>query len=186
MKNTINTLLFLLVPLLALTQTNSVSGTVLEAMTNEPMSGASVVGSGKMIGTTTDDKGYFMLHVTQGYPVSLRISFIGYGTREVLVENGEPLTIHLDTKNELLEGLVISASRIPENILQSPVSIEKMGAVDIRETPSFDFYDGLQNLKGLDMVTSSLTYKEINTRGFNDTGNARFLQLVDGVDNQTP
>src|SRR5690606_39837436 len=29
-------------------------------------------------------------------------------------------------------------------------------------------------------------YKEINTRGFNDTGNARFLQLVDGVDNQTP
>src|SRR5690606_10099307 len=35
-------------------------------------------------------------------------------------------------------------------------------------------------------VTSGLTYKEINTRGFNDTGNARFLQLVDGVDNQTP
>src|SRR5690606_37304074 len=76
--------------------------------------------------------------------------------------------------------------RISEKRLQSPVSIEKMGIHDIRETPSMDVYDGLQNLKGLDLVTSSLTYKAINTRGFNDTGNARFLQLVDGVDNQTP
>ncbi len=186
MKNKINTLLLLLIPFLAFTQSNTVSGTVLDAMTNEPMSGASVVVLGKTIGTTTDGNGYFKLNITQGYPVSLTISFIGYETQEVLVENGDALTINLDIKNELLEGLVISASRIPENILQSPVSIEKMGTIDIRETPSLDFYDGLQNLKGIDMVTSSLTYKEINTRGFNDTGNARFLQLVDGVDNQTP
>jgi outer membrane receptor protein involved in Fe transport len=38
----------------------------------------------------------------------------------------------------------------------------------------------------LDLVTSGLTYKAINTRGFAGTGNSRFLQLVDGVDNQTP
>jgi outer membrane receptor protein involved in Fe transport len=186
MKNKINTLLFFLVPLLAFTQTHSITGTVLDAISNEPMSGASVVVSGKTIGTTTDSNGYFKLTTAQTYPVSLTISFIGYETKEVVVESGNPLTISLDVKNELLEGFVISASRIPENILQSPVSIEKMGTVEIRETPSLNFYDGLQNLKGLDMVTSSLTYKEINTRGFNDTGNARFLQLVDGVDNQTP
>ncbi|MBK8567118.1 MAG: TonB-dependent receptor [Saprospiraceae bacterium] len=41
------------------------------------------------------------------------------------------------------------------------------------------------NLKSLDLVTSSLTYKQVNSRGFNDTGNTRFLQLVDGVDNQS-
>ena len=38
----------------------------------------------------------------------------------------------------------------------------------------------------MEAVTSSLTYKQVNTRGFNSTGNSRFLQLVDGVDNQTP
>jgi outer membrane receptor protein involved in Fe transport len=38
----------------------------------------------------------------------------------------------------------------------------------------------------MEVVTSSLTYKQVNTRGFNSTGNSRFLQLVDGVDNQTP
>lgn len=86
----------------------------------------------------------------------------------------------------LMDEVVVSASRVPESILRSPVSVEKMDATAIRETPSFSFYDGLQNIKSIEMVTSGLTYRQINTRGFNDTGNARFLQLVDGVDNQTP
>ena len=85
-----------------------------------------------------------------------------------------------------MDEVVISASRVEENIMKSPVSIEKMDLKSIRESPSINFYDGLQNIKSLEMVTSGITYKQINTRGFNDTGNARFLQLVDGVDNQTP
>ncbi len=92
-----------------------------------------------------------------------------------------------DTLNDAqLRQVVVSASRIPESILKSPVAIEKLDARAIRESPSVNFYDGLVNLKSVDMVTSSLTYKQINTRGFNDTGNSRFLQLMDGVDNQTP
>lgn len=85
-----------------------------------------------------------------------------------------------------MDEVVFSASRVEESILQSPVSIEKMDLRDIRETASLTFYDALENLKGVEMVTSGLTFKQINTRGFNHTGNSRFLQLVDGVDNQTP
>lgn len=92
----------------------------------------------------------------------------------------------LNIDETTLDQVVISASRVEESILKSPVAIEKVDARAIRESPSVNFYDGLVNLKSLDMVTSSLTYKQINTRGFNDTGNSRFLQLVDGVDNQTP
>ena len=92
----------------------------------------------------------------------------------------------MNEKSELMDEVVISASRIEEDIMKSPVSIEKMDLKSIRESPSINFYDGLQNIKSLEMVTSGITYKQINTRGFNDTGNARFLQLVDGVDNQTP
>jgi len=95
-------------------------------------------------------------------------------------------TDEIPSDNVLLEEVVVAASRVPESILRSPVSVEKMDATAIRETPSFSFYEGLQNIKSLEMVTSGLTYKQINTRGFNDTGNARFLQSVDGVDNQTP
>jgi len=85
-----------------------------------------------------------------------------------------------------LDTMVVAASRVQESLLQTPITIEKMDLNMVRETPSLSFYDGLANLKGVEMVTSSLTFNQINTRGFNSTGNSRFLQLIDGVDNQTP
>src|SRR5690606_34555723 len=100
--------------------------------------------------------------------------------------NSDPITIRLETAMELLSEVVFSASRIEETLFQSPVTIDKMDMKTIKQTPSFSFYDGIQNLKGVDLVTSGLTYKQINTRGFNEIGNPRFLQLIDGVDNQTP
>jgi iron complex outermembrane receptor protein len=41
-------------------------------------------------------------------------------------------------------------------------------------------------MKGVQMLTPSLGFKVINTRGFSNTTNVRFAQLVDGIDNQTP
>ncbi|WP_431209709.1 TonB-dependent receptor plug domain-containing protein [Puia sp. P3] len=41
-------------------------------------------------------------------------------------------------------------------------------------------------LKGVDVTSSSLTFTSITTRGFNGSGNARFNQYVDGMDNQAP
>ncbi len=41
-------------------------------------------------------------------------------------------------------------------------------------------------LKGVDLTTSSLTFKTISTRGFNGSGSARVNQIVDGMDNQAP
>jgi outer membrane receptor protein involved in Fe transport len=105
-----------------------------------------------------------------------------------LIANAQQKTVQSadSAARVIMNEVVVSASRVPESILRSPVSVEKLDATAIRETPSFSFYEGLQNIKALEMVTSGLTYKQVNTRGFNDTGNARFLQLVDGVDNQTP
>lgn len=86
----------------------------------------------------------------------------------------------------ILNEVVVSASRVRESILQSPVSIEKMNYQAVRETPSLSFYEGLQSLKGMEMYSAGLGIKTVNTRGFNGTSNARFLQLIDGVDNQPP
>jgi len=38
----------------------------------------------------------------------------------------------------------------------------------------------------VDVVTSSITFKTLGTRGFNGSGNLRMNQLVDGMDNQAP
>jgi hypothetical protein len=71
-------------------------------------------------------------------------------------------------------------------VLESPVTIERMGIVDIKRTASPSFYDGLENLKEVQMNTSSMSFKSINTRGFATVANTRFMQLVDGMDNSSP
>ncbi len=89
-------------------------------------------------------------------------------------------------KKTLLDEVVVSASRTPEKVLQSPVTIERMGIAEIKKSASPSFYDGLENLKEVQMNTSSLSFKSINTRGFATVANTRFMQLVDGMDNSSP
>ncbi|QDK80100.1 TonB-dependent receptor [Spirosoma sp. KCTC 42546] len=85
-----------------------------------------------------------------------------------------------------LNEVVISASRVSESILKSPVSIEVIDARRIRLSAQPSYFDAIENLKGVQLLTSSLGFKVYNTRGFAATTNVRFVQLVDGRDNQAP
>jgi iron complex outermembrane receptor protein len=163
-------------------QTGIITGVVQDGENNRPLAGVSISVKGKNSGTITNRDGKFELSTS--IPATLIVTNIGYVRQEVKVENSGSIKVSLVVSNQELEQVVISASRVEENILRSPVSIEKMDARAIQQSPAANFFDGLVNMKSLDMVTSSLTYKQINTRGFNSTGNGRFLQLVDGVDNQ--
>lgn len=179
-------LAFLLLGNFVYAQQITVTGSVTDAETQSGIEGASVVIKGKLTGTMTDRSGKFSLQTTTPTPFTITVSVIGYQKQDIEVTSATEVNVALTPSVVLMDEMVFSASRVEESILESPVSIEKMDLRTIRETPSANFYDALQNMKGLEMVTSGLTYKQINTRGFNDTGNARFLQLVDGVDNQTP
>lgn len=162
------------------------TGSITDAETKKPLAGASVRIKGKNIGTVTNAEGFFSLKTSAKPPFTLIFTMIGFERQMVEVTDNSTIAISLKSGDELLQQVVISASRIEENILKSPVSIEKIDAKSIQQSPSVSFYDALVNVKSLDMVTSGLTYKQINTRGFNSTGNSRFLQLIDGVDNQSP
>jgi iron complex outermembrane recepter protein len=186
MKRTLLFLLQLALFQITLAQNIKVSGTIADSETHEGIPGANIIVKGKLTGTVSDAAGHFELNTAAKPPFILVISVVGYEKQELEVNDASALSINLAPATEIINEVVFSASRVEENILTSPVSIEKMDTKAIRETPSINFYDGLQNLKGVEMVTSSMTYKQINTRGFNSTGNARFLQLVDGMDNQTP
>ena len=85
-----------------------------------------------------------------------------------------------------LSEWVVTASRQSESILKAPVSIEKMGINDISRSPQPGFFEAIQNLKGVQVITPSLGFRVINARGFAHTTNVRFVQMVDGIDNQAP
>jgi outer membrane receptor protein involved in Fe transport len=168
-------------------QRTTVSGKVRDAATNEPVPAASVVLKGASSGTFTDSHGNFSLPISQPLPVTLVVSSIGYATTEVVVEHAEQLLdIGLQPVSSIGTEVVVSATRSSIRSLESPVSIERMGGTAIREVPAPAFYDAIANLKGVDVVTSSIMFKTMGTRGFNGSGNLRMNQLVDGMDNQAP
>ena len=90
------------------------------------------------------------------------------------------------TKTVQLQDVVVTASRFKEDILKSPVTIEKLNQSTIQQSAAPSFFDAIENAKGVQMITPSLGFKVINTRGFTNTTNVRFVQLVDGMDNQSP
>jgi outer membrane receptor protein involved in Fe transport len=188
MKHLSYYLFFLFLSLSGFTYAQStISGKIMDASSGQGLTGANVWVKGSIIGTTTDNQGQFSLSTNLSFPLTITVSAVGFERQEVdLTAASTSVTLSLSPQTTLMQEVVISASRVEENIMRSPVSIEKMDIRSIGQTPAANFYDGLQHMKSLDMVTSGLTYKAINTRGFAGTGNSRFLQLVDGVDNQTP
>ncbi len=164
----------------------TIKGTVVDS-NSMPVPGANVVIDGKPIGTVTDFDGIFVLETSEIPPFTLKISSIGYAQATARVtSNNQTISVTLDEANTMLDEIVISASRTPERLFESPVTVERFGIKEIKNTASVDFYDGLENLKGVDVNTNSLTFKSINTRGFATFANTRFMQLVDGMDNSTP
>jgi outer membrane receptor protein involved in Fe transport len=169
-------------------QTTTISGKVTEERTKETLVGVNIVVKGKVVGTISDLDGNFTLRVSQAPPLTLIFSMVGFSSKEIEItqDNVSNLQVTLSEASILGQEVVVSASRVEESVLQSPVTVERMDIISIREAPQASFYDGLNNLKGVEMSTQSLTFKSFNTRGFNANGNARTVQMVDGMDNQAP
>ena len=164
----------------------TISGKVENSATKETVAAVSVTVKGSGEGTFTDDKGNFKLTLSK-LPATLLISSIGYEMQEITVSDaGQPLKVSFKPSNILGQEVVVSATRTSQKILESPVSIERISTAAIRNSPATNYYDIVATLKGVDVVTSSLTFKTPTTRGFGGSGNTRVNQIVDGMDNQAP
>jgi outer membrane receptor protein involved in Fe transport len=168
-------------------QSTVVTGSVKNSKSLESVAAVSVTVKGTTSGTFTDDKGNFRLVTSQKLPFTLLITSVGYAPREVsITSNNQNVEVSLEPSFTLGDEVVVAASRLPERYIESPVSIERYNSQAIRNAAVPNFYDGLANFKGVDMTTSGLLFRTISTRGFNGSGNLRFNQLTDGMDNQAP
>ena len=146
---------------------------------------ASISIKGTKLGTVSDSSGKFSLVINQKLPFRIVISSLGFTDQEIEVKSTtDKLAIQLTTQTYIANEVVVTASRTSEKLMRSPVSIEKLDLKALKETPAASFYDALGNVKGIQLTTSSLTFKIPNARGFNIPNNFRFMQLVDGVDMQ--
>ena len=162
----------------------TVTGSVTDR-NSQPLSGATVVIVGTSTGVIADFDGNYSITSDMDTPFSLEASSVGFKAMSAEVSSSSTVNFVLED-DSALDEVVVSASRTPQRIFESPVTIERFGIKDIKNTASADFYDGLENLKGVDINVNSLTFKAINTRGFSTFANTRFVQLVDGMDNSAP
>jgi len=181
-------LLLTLVSTIVFAQNPVISGKV-KATTGDNINRISVSIKGTKIGTTTDDNGNYSLSVPSSvkFPVTLVFTGVGIVSSELVVSSAsDNNNINVNLSTTMADEIVVSATRTQTKALESPVTIERVGLNTIRTAPSANYYDIVGNMKGVDLVTSSLTFKTVTTRGFNGSGNLRFNQIVDGMDNQAP
>lgn len=178
--------LFFLSTVSVYAQVNTVTGNVKSSQNSEVLSGVSVLIKATSSGTFTDDKGHFKITTSTAFPITLVFSSIGYETKEVEITASGAIEVVLDPAADIGQEIVFSASRLPERILESTVTIERVNSATIRNMAVPNYYEGIVYLKGVDMTTSSMGFRTLSTRGFNGSGNLKFNQFVDGIDNQAP
>ncbi|WP_026351253.1 carboxypeptidase-like regulatory domain-containing protein [Hymenobacter aerophilus] len=168
-------------------QEATVGGTVL---TNEgqPLPGATIFIQGTFIGTSTGRDGNFTLKADfGGGPVTLAVSFVGYVTREVLLSQPDnAIRVELKPNPIQTTEVIASASRKEENILQAPVTVEKVTSQQVLQLPPPDVQVGLNQFKGIDVNGTSMLMNSLSTRGFNSPKSERLIQLTDYFDTQSP
>jgi iron complex outermembrane receptor protein len=163
------------------------SGKVIDAESGEPLLGATLLVISTAEGAVTDFDGAFELRTQAEFPLQLQVTYVGYD--EITLEVTAPdknMKIELGANSITIDAVEIKGQRISDKQKSSPLTVESLDVLAIKETPSDNFYDGLGSLKGVDLTAASLGFKVINTRGFNSTSPVRTLQLIDGVDNQAP
>lgn len=114
MRRTIQLLSLLVFPFFGMTQGNfRIAGKITDALTQQPLQGASVFCQNTTIGTVSNAEGEFGLTLSNG-GYDLVISFTGYETQSVRISNTMPevanLTITLQAKEKNLEEVAIIAT----------------------------------------------------------------------------
>ena len=120
---------------------NSISGVVTDS-NSQPIPGANIKIIGDSAGTTTDVDGSFILKSSRKPPYMIEVTSVGFTSQRISVSSpNQKIAVKLVDEENKLDEIVVSASRTPERVLESPVTIERMGIAEIKKTASPSFYD---------------------------------------------
>ncbi|GIV25017.1 MAG: membrane protein [Bacteroidia bacterium] len=164
----------------------TLQGVVVEASSGEPLPGAYIKVKNTLMGTVSDASGRFRLSVLGSPPFRLEVSYVGYQTAQVEGYPGQEIRILLQEGGLSMQEVVISTSRVPEAILEAPVTVSRLGIRELRMGAAANIFQQLSTLKNVDVNYQSITFPVINTRGFGATGNPRFVQRIDGIEMLAP
>jgi len=155
LRNALMTLALLLLGVgVAHAQDRSVSGTVTDAETGEPLPGVNVTAVGTTVGTTTNTSGEYSLNVPPEAD-SLAFSFVGYQRVLRAVGNRSVIDITLQPSVEQLEDVVVTALGVEREERALGYSVQEVSGADIEETQESSLVDALSGKVAGAQITST-------------------------------
>jgi iron complex outermembrane recepter protein len=109
----------------------SISGTILDAVSQEPLAGANIIQEGTTTGTATDEEGRFTITLTESGSDRIIVTFLGYESQSI--ETGdfsEPLEIYLNPSIISSAEVFVQALRVDETI---PIAYTNLSREEIAQ-----------------------------------------------------
>ena len=146
---------------------------VLNAITNEPIVGASLKQGSKII-SISNERGEFSTSAISG---EFEVSSLGYVTKKV---NNLASPILLDESTQNLDAVVVTASRQAAKRAETPVAIHKIGSALIQDTKALQLTEIINKVPGVVMLDYRNEQHGMGIRQPFGTS-AYFLYMEDGL-----
>jgi TonB-linked SusC/RagA family outer membrane protein len=163
---------------------SKLEGTVIDAVTKEPVIGASVNIKGTTHGVQTDLDGRFYFQTGQKFPYTLVVSYLGYKKSEVVV-NANLITIDLTQEQNQLSEVVVTALGISKEKKSLGYTTQALKSKDLENTKETNIVNSLTGkLAGVRITNSQgdMGSSRIVIRGETSiAGNNQPLFVIDGV-----
>lgn len=116
-------------PLGALAQ-GTVTGTITEASTGNPLPGANVIVKGTSNGSITDFDGNFSINVST-FPATLVVSSVGFTTQELDVDSAQSISVALQDGVSLDEIVLIGSRSKGRTVIDTPVPVDVIDVIQL-------------------------------------------------------
>lgn len=158
-----------------------INGKIYDNTTGKPLAGATIH-TEKNKGVSTDTNGYYQLEISTGKN-TIKYNYIGYSEQihNIVISANDTLllNIFLEPSHELLDEIVISASRFEQKLSEITVSMEVIKPRLILESNPSSFDQLLNQVPGIDVMDGQASIR--GGSGYSYGAGSRTLVMVDGL-----
>lgn len=186
MKNTFLYIALVCILNISFAQPNagSITGTVYDSKTQDPLPGVNIHLQGTVRGTITDIHGTYRLKGIPAGMYDISFSLIGYTIytiSQVVIQSDSTLhlAIFLTQAPIQAEQVVVTASRREQSLREVPVSVSTVTSKMIADRLSVTLDDALRYVPGVNMMVDQVNIR--GSTGYSRGVGSRVLILIDGL-----
>ena len=134
-----------------------------------PLIGANIVLENTSIGTTTDTNGKFHLDFNGEFPFDIKVSFVGFQSKNVTVKDNSFLTVSLSESVEIEEVTVESKVSTTELSMVNPLQVQKISSKELQKAACCNLSESFETNATVDVSFTDAVSgaKQIKMLGLN-------------------